>query len=215
MIENPDEDSLNGMDQKRTRVDTQDSFLNGESTTQCFYNEENSELIGLYQVMKIREWLPEKFNEKPWKLLYRGTRDGFKQAQLKQRSQGISPTITLIRARSGNVFGGFLSTPRMFDDSGYKADAIAFLFSVTFEEKYEIKTRKNAFFEWPGLLIDFGGGGDIQIYEDCNIIGNNYTKFPNHYSCPKFQSFEHGKTYLAGSEKFFVDEIEVFEVVSA
>jgi hypothetical protein len=72
------------------------------------------------------------FDTKSWRLLYRGTRDGFGSSNFHSKCDQQSNTVTIVLTTDGYIFGGF--TPLAWDSSGtYKADNTgkSFLFSLT------------------------------------------------------------------------------------
>jgi hypothetical protein len=48
-----------------------------------------------------------EFGEKPFDLLWRGSRDGFQVGDFHRRCDGHGNTLTLILDTNGNIFGGF------------------------------------------------------------------------------------------------------------
>ena len=63
-------------------------------------------------------------------------------------------------------------------------------------------------------MIRFGGNGggncDLAIDDSCNNNNQSYSDLGNSYNFPNGFNTEKAKTYLAGSYKFIVSEIEVF-----
>ena len=45
--------------------------------------------------------------DKKWELKYRASRDGFKASDFHSHCDGIENTLAIIKATSGNIFGGF------------------------------------------------------------------------------------------------------------
>jgi len=65
-----------------------------------------------------------------WRLLYRASEDGFSSEMFHSKCDGLPNTLTLIRSKNENTFGGFTSVP--WDTSGkYYSDKNAFIFSLT------------------------------------------------------------------------------------
>jgi hypothetical protein len=58
--------------------------------------------------------------------------------------------------------------------------------------------------------------GDICIYNDCNTIAKSCCRFGKTYRLPNRMNYKNDEalTYLAGTFKFLVDEIEVYSVHS-
>jgi hypothetical protein len=73
----------------------------------------------------------KQFSSHKWRLLYRGSRDGFRSSNFHSKCDRKSPTVTMILTTKNFVFGGF--TPIEWDSAGsYKADNShqSFVFSV-------------------------------------------------------------------------------------
>ena len=71
--------------------------------------------------------------------------------------------------------------------------------------KYTICNPK----ENTSLLIGFG---DFEIYEDCLSKKNSFAKIGWNYERPNSDICPDKYTFLAGSEKFQVSELEVYQV---
>jgi len=65
-----------------------------------------------------------------FKLLYKGTRDGFSALNFHLKVDDSGPTVTLIRS-SDQVFGGYTSIPWTSSLFRWVKDEKAFLFSLT------------------------------------------------------------------------------------
>jgi hypothetical protein len=171
-----------------------------------------------------------EFREKQWKLLYRGSRDGFTTAAFHAKCDGRANTVTLIVATNGSVFGGF--TPVPWDSAGlgpdytwYRMDSSKRSFIFTLKNPRAIAPRRfslkpseddgavasRGFFEdWSGLFA-FGGGHDIGICENCNANDTSSSNVGNTYANDTTVA---GDRLLAGSRNFRVREIEVFELTN-
>ncbi len=67
----------------------------------------------------------------------------------------------------------------------------------------------------PSCTTMFGAGGDLYIYDDCNLNNSNYSNLGSSYEAPNGHLFgsNEAKNYLAGSYTFTVQEIEVFKLI--
>ena len=66
-----------------------------------------------------------------WRLLYRGSRDGFGASDFHSKCDNHANTLTLIRAKqTGYIFGGFTSVA-WASTNQFKSDPNAFVFSLT------------------------------------------------------------------------------------
>ncbi|RNA44684.1 tldc domain-containing [Brachionus plicatilis] len=149
-----------------------------------------------------------------WKLLYRGSRDGFEACSFHKKCDTHPNTLTIVRTDTLKIFGGFTGSTWSSDSNEFKSDPYAFLFSLATnsnnsqiikcsDEKYAIYCDK-----------DFGpcfGNGDIKINNLSNLSKKNESTVGFTYG---EKTFEYGsiesKTALAGSQFFCIDEIEVF-----
>jgi len=130
------------------------------------------------------------------------------------------PTISFIKSQTyGRIFGGYTEQTWNHLDVGehrYKQDEKAFIFSLTYNEKYPAIPSKNAIYTHNDCSVVFGNGNevpDIYIVSNCSME-DNYSSFPRSYQSSKFKEVtEESKAYLAGSYLFRVEEIEVYQVV--
>ena len=156
--------------------------------------------------------------DKNAKLLYRGSRDGYRASDFHSKCDGKKNQLTLIKSESGRIFGGYQSKPRISPPVGdWKSsdDKSAFIFSVSDQKKFPVSNSKKAIQDIDSFGPTFGNF-DILIYDNCNLTSQNRTDFGDSYSIPdelKLESDENAKSYLAGSNEFKVVEIEVFALI--
>jgi hypothetical protein len=158
----------------------------------------------------------KEFRKNPWKLLYRGSRDGFKASDFHGKCDNESNTVTLIETMKGFIFGGF--TPIPWDSSNtYKSDNSQKSFLFTLKNANNISPRKFSLSDASHAircLSDygplFGSGHDILIYDNCNANTNSYTNFGSGYVNDTGIG---GGQVLAGEYNFTVKEIEVFTII--
>jgi hypothetical protein len=160
----------------------------------------------------------EEFRGKRVSLLWRGSRDGFKAQEFHRRCDGHSNTLTVILDTEGNIFGGF--TPVKWEspkEAENKTDDSLKSFLFTLKNPHNIPARRFALkaenkreaiccYSFRGPFFR-----DICVYDNCNtntdsnsMVGFSYTNdtgLSNHI-------------VLAGSLKFQVKEIEVFEIAA-
>ena len=58
----------------------------------------------------------------------------------------------------------------------------------------------------------FGRGHDLRIVSDCNILPDCFSNLGGSYDIDEAFSKERRNNYLAGSEKFRIIEMEVYQV---
>ena len=151
-------------------------------------------------------------------LKYRASRDGFSSRDFHLRCDGIPNTLTVIKAKSGNIFGGYTEQEWHSDDD-FVADPKAFIFSLVNKEDNPFKALcsnegKQAICCDPDYGPSFGGEGryirDICIQSDSNINKYNYSSFGYSYQNPGYvKETVKAQNILSGSFEFKTLEIEV------
>jgi hypothetical protein len=150
-------------------------------------------------------------------LLWRGSRDGFAARDFHRRCDGKSPTLTVIRDRRGNVFGGFTGaarqSPRTFSRLRGNPSEQSFLFTVNNPHNlagriFRLKSAKvNSAIRISSRLGPSFGDDDLVICDGCDVKESHAGGFGSSY---ENDSGLDGRLLLTGSTKFKVSEIEVF-----
>lgn len=174
---------------------------------------ENSTLLDDHQQLKLNKWLG--CQKQIWKLLYKASVDGWGAARFHELCDDKGPTLTVIQAEKGHLFGGF--SPISWQSSGnYIWDQGTWLFSLTNPTNTPCKIpnsihmcgdqeQKFSTFHDASVGPTFGGGHDIGIVdrpnEELSYSGLGYNFIP-----------EKGNPYafFVGAVHFLVSEIEVF-----
>ncbi len=99
-------------------------------------------------------------------LLYRASSDGFTPQAFHATCDKKGPTLTLIRSDKGKLFGGYTGL-NWDSESGYLADAGAFLFSLSKMTYHGVKKKAQSTYNDIYSNIVFGVGPDISIHIDC------------------------------------------------
>eukprot|EP00347_Sterkiella_histriomuscorum_P017056 403350831 len=158
----------------------------------------------------LADWLG---SQPTYELLYRGTRDGFDSQKFHQKVDGKGPTITIIKSEQNKVFGGYTQIP-WSSQPKFLQDDKAFLFSLTHRSIHKpYQNFQQSIIHDKGMLSAFGG--DLQIHSDCNSYNQeSFSMLGSTYSLPAgvIQRSQEANTYLAGSQNFRVQEIEVYKV---
>jgi hypothetical protein len=168
----------------------------------------------------ILETIPsilKDFEAKTWRLLYRGSRDGFGSSDFHSKCDQQSNTVTILLTTDGYIFGGF--TPIAWDSGGtYKADNTgkSFLFSLknswnTEPKLFRLSRPDHAIVCNPSYGPVFGSGNDIQVVNNCDQNTNSYTKLGTSYTN---DTGIDGRQVFTGQHRFQVKEIEVFSINS-
>jgi len=119
--------------------------------------------------------------------------------------------LTIVEAKvSSYIFGGFASIT-WESSGGFKSDPNAFLFSLTNKDNKpckmkQIDTNQSIFFR-----SDYGpifGNSDFYISDFANTTMDSGSHLGRSYQHPQPSQ---GNSYLAGSYKFQLSEIEVYQ----
>jgi hypothetical protein len=166
----------------------------------------DSKIVTQYSdVGMIKKWISD--GQVKFKLLYRGTRDGFSADACQKKIKNIKPTITLIKSADyDKIFGGYVED-QDWTSGSYKNSSKAFIFSITNKKKYKIKSSNHQHAICASGLPTFGGGHDIHCAANGDQNTTSYCNFGH--------SYENGgdtKESLTGAYSFKLKEIEVFQV---
>jgi hypothetical protein len=155
----------------------------------------------------------KQFEAKKWKLLYRGSRDGFRSSDFHRLCNGQTNTVTVILTTNGNIFGGF--TPVAWDSSGgYRQDSSqkSFLFTVKDARGSSPTTFPIASYQYaiqgnPSYGPMFGGGSDLCVSDNCQTNPSTCQGSGHTYRNTQVGGF-------TGEPDFKVKEIEVLSITS-
>ncbi len=161
-------------------------------------------------------YLCEFSKDQKWELKYRGTRDGLKAADFHSRCDGIANTLTVVKATSGNILGGY-TEKAWHSKNRWIADPKAFIFSLVNKEEDPFKANVSN----EGKYAIHGSatrgplfGRDDKYIRDLVIFGKdekNYSYFGYSYQHERYpKDTVKANSILAGSCAFQVQEIEVF-----
>jgi hypothetical protein len=174
-------------------------------------------LKGEQQCLELIQLCEFSTNDK-WSLLYRGTRDGFSSSDFHSKCDGHSNTLTILKAKGREfIFGGYTEAEWESPTNGkYKSDPNAFIFSLTNKDnqplKMKIKLNEHEFSINCHSRYGPIFGNDIHIANNANTTMNSYSKLGFTYIHPQFAvGTIEAVSFLAGSLKFQLDEIEVFQ----
>jgi hypothetical protein len=157
----------------------------------------------------------KQFSGHKWRLLYRGSRDGFTSSNFHSKYDGQSPTVTIILTTKNFIFGGF--TPIAWDSSGsYKADSSqqSFLFSIkdsrnSAPRSFPLANSSKAIYCHSLYGPTFGSGHDLLVYDGCSENTTSYTSLGSAY---RNDTGLNGNQVFTGEYNFQVKEIEIFSV---
>jgi hypothetical protein len=170
--------------------------------------------------------IPTIFNEfgnKTYRLLYRGSRDGFDSVHFHANVDGHSNTVTIIETTKGFIFGGFMKC--VWDSSNsWKADDSQKSFLFTMKNPHSIPARKlsltpnmkqYAMYCWTAdPLIWFGNGGAIGISAGCTTNNQSHnTGFGHSNGSYENDTGLNGPTFFTGESNYTVKDLEIFELI--
>eukprot|EP01114_Cavostelium_apophysatum_P013813 TRINITY_DN3434_c0_g1_i1.p1 TRINITY_DN3434_c0_g1~~TRINITY_DN3434_c0_g1_i1.p1 ORF type:complete len:326 (+),score=52.32 TRINITY_DN3434_c0_g1_i1:40-1017(+) len=158
--------------------------------------------------LQIEKWLGRPIK---WKLLYRGSRDGFKGRDFHQHCNQKGPTVTVIKS-SEYVFGGFIASNWSSGNISISDPSkTSFLFTLRnphiFTAKFPLSANRSG-----DAASGHGSTGptfgscrnDLQVNDNCS----GDVCFPSCYT----DSWGYGNATFTGSSSFLVTELEVFGV---
>ena len=129
----------------------------------------------------------------------------------KYRCCGKGATITIIKSEYELLFGGYTSLSWR-DGHEYETDLNdPFIFSLNKKSQHFNYTKDNSIF----VYSTYGfGNGDICISNNSNLNSDSYSSLGSGYDAPKGQAkgSKKAKSYLAGSHKFRVLEVEIYSI---
>jgi hypothetical protein len=192
---------------KETRVLFEDAeYYNLQSLLDLY-----SSVISPKDLIKLNPAFGFTIDQK-WRLIYRGSVDGFGAADFHRHCDGIANTITVVKSSNGNIFGGY--TNAAWDSSNdWKADSGAFLFSL--QKKLTLKIFKCIRCHYSIICNRHSGPNffnDLYIADNSNLNLNSFSNLGDAYESPAGYKYnrEGAKSLLAGSYNFLVTEIEIF-----
>jgi hypothetical protein len=154
-----------------------------------------------------------------WELKYRASIDGFESNDFHSHCDGIANTLTVIKAKGGNIFGGF-TEKQWHSRSQFVTDSKAFIFSLVNKEEKPFKVMssnegKQAICCNPAFGPCFGGEGsyikDICVLSDSNFNKKSNSNLGYGYQHPDYvRETDRAQNILAGSNNFEIEEIEIF-----
>ena len=182
----------------------------------ALYDPFNSKILACNQHIDLIK-LCEFDSESQWKLIYRASEDGFCVDNFHSKCDGHSPTLSIFKAKpSGFVFGGYTQVGWDVSDD-FKLDQNAFIFSLTNGDNKPCKMKTSnadqSIYCSPRWGPSFGEF-DISIadYSNSSALSNSDLSFT--YKHPKYgPRTTDAQSFLAGSDEFLLDEIEVYEQI--
>jgi hypothetical protein len=158
-----------------------------------------------------------EFRGKQFKLLWRGSRDGFTAPEFHTKCDGHANTLTVILDTNGNIFGGFTpveweSRERSPQDKGDDSRK-SFLFTLKNPHNVApMKFKLNPGCRSSAISCGYASGPnfrDLAVFSNCNANTRSFAYLGTTYNNNTELA---GDRVLAGRSSFQVKEIEVFEI---
>ena len=182
-----------------------------------------SKIVTIEQAIELIKLCKFSSRDK-WRLLYRGSRDGFGAKDFHSKCDNHAYTLTIMKAKEKDfIFGGFTAAT-WTSSNQFKFDPNAFLFSLTNKDnqpcKMNVTNQKYSIYCWSKCGPIFGGhcgqgAHDICIVSDADQETGSYSSLGNAYKNSKYAyGTNEVKSFLAGSYQFQLNEIEVYQMVN-
>ena len=167
-----------------------------------------SNIINEHEEKLIKNWIQNRIESA--ELLFDTSRDSDTINAFKNKCEGQSPTLIIVKTDQGIIFGGYATSK--WQEGGPIEDYNSFIFSFNPEKKYKVINTQNALFgyRFNDIIFQFGCCG-FRIAENCTRNNNNYISF----SAGSY--YEEGfKDIIKGDNNrdkhFSVNRIEIFKL---
>lgn len=159
---------------------------------------------------QLKKWI-SKNKQVKFELLYQATRDGYSNTSFHKLCDNKGPTVTLVKNKTGYVFGGYTSA-NWTQSGSYETDQSAFLFTIENKEgnvalKWNVSSGGgNAIHNNSSYGPTFGGGHDL------HLISGSQSKSGDYWQA---QGVSWGHTYGASGKTkvdFCGDNLQIVEL---
>jgi hypothetical protein len=116
----------------------------------------------------LRNWLESYGNTPSGELIYRRSTNGSSANAFHNSVDEKGPTIVIMRANNGQVFGGYSNNSWSSSSPGYKNSSQAFLFNLNTDRKATPYYPQYSIYTNYSYGPTFGGGHDIYINSSMN-----------------------------------------------
>ena len=143
-----------------------------------------------------------------YKLIYRATEHGEEAEVFHERCDEIEGTLTIIKTKEGNIFGGYTSLSWDPEDESEKKDNDAFVFSLNLEKLY-FESGENEY----SILCDKTKG---PCFVGMFSVAKSFLRNKSYVNPWGIQCFNGETTKFEinqGKKDFSIEELEVFQVI--
>ena len=199
-----DRDSIKskGIDKLKNGINNKQQRFNSKIMT----NIEDLDLIARGLVKDNLESLKQL--KVGYKLIYRATEHGETAEEFHDRCDNVEGTLTVVKTKEGNIFGGYTSISWDPEEYSEKKDDNAFVFSLNLKKLYFESGKRDC-----SIFCDSNKGpcfvGMFAISE--NILDNKCYINPFSIQCYSGESYSF--EINQGKTEFYVEELEVFQVI--
>ena len=147
-----------------------------------------------------------------YNLIYRASRDGDYTTKFQEKCKGHFHQLVCIKTTDLNIFGGYTDIGFQSRAGGIYNDDEAFVFSFDKQKIYNIKKGKEAIYDKSDHGPFFGNYNDgycIFTAQNQNLLKCTCQIYAN----SPFDGFTSNYELNQGKSEFFIQELEVFEVL--
>ena len=143
-----------------------------------------------------------------YKLIYRATEHGEESEDFHERCDDIEGTLTIIKTKEGNIFGGYTSLSWDPEEDAEKKDEDAFVFSLNLDKLYFESGKKDY-----SIFCDKSKGPCfVGMFAVQEYIFNTKS-YINPWGIQCFSGENTSYEINDGKNDFFIEELEVFQVI--
>ena len=143
-----------------------------------------------------------------YKLIYRASEHGEESEDFHERCDDIEGTLTIIKTKEGNIFGGYTSLSWDPEEEAEKKDEDAFVFSLNLEKLYFESGKKDY-----SIFCDKSKGPCfVGMFAVQEYIFNTKS-YINPWGIQCFSGEKTNYEINEGKNDFFIEELEVFQVI--
>ena len=161
-----------------------------------------SNIINKDSEQVILNWIPNEVISAV--LIFDTYRDGDSIDSFKNRCEGKSPTLVIVKTTKDIIFGGFTTAPWK---KGYSSDNNSFVFSLNPNKKYKVVSTDCAIYGYNyelNIMFQFGGC-EFRITNNCSKNNGNEIRGNATYKSEL-------KDLIKGDHKFIVERLEIFKI---
>ena len=168
----------------------------------------------------LRVWLTPTFlslSHPPscltFKMIYDSENEDDKAISFHNKCDNIAPTLVLIETKEGFRYGGFTTqTWESPEQSIFKKDKFAFIFSLDTEKKYEVIDDEKSIQCSKYWGPYFGEGGAICVPDNFLDAKDAFYQWPSSYNTSEKDEFTFGQEHNINISRYEVFEILIDEV---